>query len=271
MALAQFRKVYGKSGSGRFVVSEGIAPSTYLLPYEGLPTLYVDDEDDRFEILIPKGTIVSGIRHPNGDTRLIPTNYATGDLVVGPDDPAIGDYDITNIDVPLGCAQYDLYRPFDKGTSQGAGWITRGFVEWPLVAGASVWTKTDDSTNADSPEGTVVYEQPADLTGWTQGTGFDNSDLVPGDLVVADALGRPTKAGATPAVGTVVGKVVEREDFNLNFDDGMLSYMQLPSDPGALRHVYELTQPGPYQHRLGIRANLDVENVVGAVRVNLNV
>jgi len=66
-----------------------------------------------------------------------------------------------------------------------------------------------------------------------------------------------------------VGKVVEVEKFATNFDDGLLSYMQLPSDPGALKTVYEITREGTYKNKLGIRSNLDVTNVVGAFRVNL--
>jgi hypothetical protein len=66
-----------------------------------------------------------------------------------------------------------------------------------------------------------------------------------------------------------VGKVIEVEKFATNFDDGLLSYMQLPSDPGALKTVFELTQAGPFSGKLGIRSNLDVNNVIGAFRVNL--
>ena len=40
MSLAKFRKVGTKTGAGRFVVSEGIAPSAYILPSVGLPTWY---------------------------------------------------------------------------------------------------------------------------------------------------------------------------------------------------------------------------------------
>lgn len=233
MSLAKFRKVYGKQGSGRFVVSEGIAPSAYLLPSEGLPTLYTDDEDDRFEIVITKGTILSVVADANGDSRIVPAN-GTGAGVTHDDNAATP----VTVTVPagstvIGCAQYDLYRPFDKGTSQGAGWIARGYVEWPLVDGL-------------------------------------NEDIVPGDLVVADGFGRPVKATGTPGYGSVVGRVIEVEKFATNFDDGMLSYMQLPSDPGALKRVYEMTSAGPYQGRLGIRANLDVTNAVGAFRVNLS-
>jgi hypothetical protein len=137
--------------------------------------------------------------------------------------------------VPVGCAQYDLYRPFDKGTSQGAGFIVRGYVEYPMV------------TNV-------------------------NADLAAGDLVAADFMGRPRLLSGSDA-GTYpwlqVGKVIEVEKFATNFDDGLLSYMQLPSDPGALKTVYELTRSGSFSGKLGIRANLDVTNVIGAFRVNL--
>lgn len=235
MALAKFRKVYGKQGSGRFVVSEGIAPSAYLLPSEALPTLYVDDEDDRFEIVITKGTILSVVADANGDSRIVPANGSGSNQV---HNDALGATPMTVTvgarSTVIGCAQYDLYRPFDKGTSQGAGWISRGYVEWPMVQGL-------------------------------------NDDIVPGDMVIADALGRPVKA--TPAANNIqalVGRVIEVEKFATNFDDGLLSYMQLPSDPGALKLVYEQTSAGPFQGRLGIRANLDVTNAVGAFRVNLS-
>jgi len=66
-----------------------------------------------------------------------------------------------------------------------------------------------------------------------------------------------------------VGKVLEIEKFATNFDDGLLSYMQLPSDPGALKEVFSLTKPGTYNGKLGIRVNLDVANVMGAFRVAL--
>jgi hypothetical protein len=87
-------------------------------------------------------------------------------------------------------------------------------------------------------------------------------------------MGRPVAfAASTTAAGAYpwlqVGKVVEVEQFATNFDDGLLSYMQLPSDPGALKTVYELTRAGTYSGKLGIRANLDVHNVIGAFRVNL--
>lgn len=242
MAKAKFRSVYGKNGSGRFVVSEGIAPSEYLHPHDALPTLFRDDEDDRFEVVISKGTILSLVTDSNGDSRMVPAGGGSANVYTG-EEPAVnlsaadsdglatgGD---ANVGVPVGCAQYNLYRPFDKGTSQGAGWITHGYVEWPLVQGL-------------------------------------NDNLAAGDKVVSDGMGRPVKAGTTGAGTDVVGKVIAVEKFATNFDDGLLSYMQLPSDPGALREVYSLTKTtGAYAGRMGIRANLDVEGVVGAFRVYL--
>jgi hypothetical protein len=253
MSLAKFRKVGTKTGAGRFVVSEGIAPSAYILPSVALPTWYLDSEDNRFEIVIPKGTILSVVTDANGDSRFVPANgtgsaVTWGDTISGwdpltgatPNSSRSGDTQVVPAySVPVGCAQYDLYRPFDKGTSQGAGFIVRGYVEYPMV--------------------TAV-----------------NADLVAGDLVRADEMGRPVKlaaasnsAGASHTPWLQVGKVIEVEKFATNFDDGLLSYMLLPSDPGALKTVYELTKSGTYSGKLGIRANLDVTNVVGAFRVNL--
>ncbi len=250
MSLAKFRKIYDKNGSGRFVVSEGVAPSSYILPSVALPTLYTDIEDDRFEIVITKGTILSLVTDANGDSRFVPAN-GTGSTQAWGDADTVdaetgatptnetGDTDTVTVaarTVPVGCAQYDFYREFDKGTSQGAGWITRSYVEWPMIQTL-------------------------------------NSDLVAGDKVRADHMGRPVKLSDADA-GTYpwlqVGKVIEVETFATNFDDGLLSYMQLPSDPGGLQTVYELTHSGPYQGKLGIRANLDVPDVVGAFRVSVN-
>ena len=250
MSLAKFRKVHAKTGAGRFVVSEGIAPAAYLLPHPGLPTWYYDSEDDRFEIVLTKGTILSVVADANGDARVVPANGTSsavtwGDTMSGwdPLDGATpsstsGSTDTVQVEIrsiPVGCAQYDLYRPFDKGTSQGAGFITHGYVEYPMVDGV-------------------------------------NADVTVGSLIKADHMGRPvalskTDAGSYPWLQ--VGKVVEVEKFATNFDDGLLSYMQLPSDPGALKTVYELTRAGTYSGKLGIRANLDVNNVLGAFRVNL--
>jgi hypothetical protein len=251
MSLAKFRKVYAKTGAGRFVVSEGIAPAAYLLPSAGLPTWYLDSEDDRFEIVLTKGTILSVVADANGDARVVPANGSGSSVTWGDTMPASwaplaaatpayssGATDTVTVaskSVPVGVAQYDLYRPFDKGTSQGAGFITHGYVEYPMLDGL-------------------------------------NNDVTVGSLIRADHMGRPVALTATLS-GTdpylQVGKVIEVEKFATNFDDGLLSYMQLPSDPGALKTVFEITRTGTYQGKLGIRSNLDVTNVLGAFRVNL--
>jgi len=251
MSLAKFRKVGTKTGTGRLVVSEGIAPAAYLLTHPGLPTFYSDSEDDRFEIVIPKGTIISVIADANGDARVIPANGSNSSVTWGDNMPdawspltgatpayssgATDTIAVAARSVPVGVAQYDLYRPFDKGTSQGAGFITHGYVEYPMVQGI-------------------------------------NNDVTVGSLIAPDFMGRPRALSAGDC-GTYpwlqVGKVIEVEQFATNFDDGLLSYMQLPSDPGALKTVFEITQSGPYSGKLGIRSNLDVNNVIGAFRVNL--
>lgn len=257
MSLAKFRKVGTKTGSGRFVVSEGIAPAAYLLPHPGLPTWYLDSEDDRFEIVITKGTILSVVADANGDARIVPANGTSSSKAWGdsmpttwdPLDGATPNYSSGATDtvtvaarsIPIGVAQYDLYRPFDKGTSQGAGFITHGYVEYPMVSGL-------------------------------------NADVTVGSVVRSDSMGRPVLAAAADFYDSSavyaylqVGKVVEVEKFATNFDDGLLSYMQLPSDPGALKTVYELTRAGTFSGKLGIRSNLDVHNVIGAFRVNLTI
>ena len=251
MSLAKFRKVGTKTGTGRLVVSEGIAPAAYLLTHPGLPTFYSDSEDDRFEIVIPKGTIISVIADANGDARVVPANGSGSSVTWGDNMPdawspltgatpayssgATDTIAVAARSVPVGVAQYDLYRPFDKGTSQGAGFITHGYVEYPMVNGI-------------------------------------NNDVTVGSLIAPDFMGRPRALSAGDC-GTYpwlqVGKVIEVEQFATNFDDGLLSYMQLPSDPGALKTVFEITQSGPYSGKLGIRSNLDVNNVIGAFRVNL--
>ena len=256
MSLAKFRKVGTKTGAGRFVVSEGIAPAAYMLPSVGLPTWYKDSEDDRFEVVICKGTILSVVADANGDSRVVPANGTDSSKVWGDTMPSTWDpmngatpnySSVAGADsvtvparsVPIGVAQYDLYRPFDKGTSQGAGFITHGYVEYPMVDGL-------------------------------------NANVTAGSVVRSDNMGRPVLAAAadfydSSAVYSYlqVGKVIEVEKFATNFDDGLLSYMQLPSDPGALKTVYELTRSGAFSGKLGIRSNLDVTNVIGAFRVNL--
>lgn len=237
MSRALYRKVHGKNGSGRFVVSEGIAPSVYDFAHPALPTLWVDTEDDRFEITIPQSTILSVVADEDGNTLFVPAN-GTGSTQSYDDDTATPEeVTVPARSVPVGAAIQHALRPFDKGTSMAVSWIREAFVEWPAVEGL-------------------------------------NDDVAVGDLIRADAMGRPVKCSTADA-GTypwlVVGRVIEADDFGTNFDDGLLSYMVLPSDPGALREVYAMTAEGPYKGKLGIPGNLDVAGAVGSFRVTLNV
>lgn len=235
MALAKFRKISDKIGVGRFVVSEGVAPSAYLLPHENLPTLHFDEEDDRFETVIMKGTILSVVQDANGYSRVVPCN-GTGSIVTHNDATGAtpGTVAVPANSTPIGCAQFNLFRPFDKGTSQGAGWITHGYVEWPMVDGL-------------------------------------NDDVVPGDTVCSDGLGRPVQYNGTDP-RQQVGKVIEVEQFGTTYDDGLLRYMQLPGDVAEMMtDLYSIMQDGPHKGLLGVRVNLDVPNAVGAMRVTLTI
>ena len=254
MSRAPYRRIERGSNSARFVVSEGVAPSAYLLAHPGLPTLYKDQEDDRKEIVITQGTILSAVAGADGSTFLVPANGTASNFVWKDDQVAdvetgatpasgsgsgSGDEGTVTVaagSVPIGCAQADIYRPFDRNTSFAGSWITTGYVEWPMVQGI-------------------------------------NSDLAVGDMVRADSIGRPVKAVIADFNGGKghlrVGKVVEIEKFATNFDFGLLNLMQLPSDPGALKEVYSLTRTGPHLDLFGVRKNLDVAQSVGAVRVSL--
>lgn len=235
MSKSNYRKVYGKDAAGRFQVSEGVAPAEWVHAHEGLPTLWNDSEDDRFEIVMPKGCIMSVVADANNDSWFVPANGTGSDKVHDDGEATPATVTVPARSKPIGCAQYPIQRIFDKGTSQGVGFLAQAYVEWPLITGL-------------------------------------NADIAPGDLVRSDDMGRPVKCSDADA-GTypwlVVGKVIAVEKFGQNYDDGLLSYMVLPSDPGALKHVYEITAEGAYKGKLGIRANLDRTNVAGAFRVNL--
>ena len=237
MSKATYRKVYGKNGSGRFVISENRAPSTYNTAHPGLATIQFDTEDDRFEIVITQGTILSAIADADGNTKIVPAN-GTGTAYVHDDGEATPEtVTVPAYSKPIGAAQQHALRPFDKGTSFAVSWIRDAFVEWPAIAGL-------------------------------------NDTVTPGDLIRSDAIGRPVKCSDAEAAAkpwVVVGKVIEADNFATNFDDGLLSYMQLPSDPGAIREAYAITQSGTYLGKLGVPANLDVANVVGSFRVTFNV
>jgi hypothetical protein len=99
-----------------------------------------------------------------------------------------------------------------------------------------------------------------------------NDTLVPGDLIRPDAIGRPVLyTHGVDTEHTMCGQVICIEKFATNFDDGLLSYMEIPSDSfdTALEEVYKITHPGTYSGTFGIRGNLDVTDCLGAIRILL--
>lgn len=251
MSKASYRRVKTKQGSGRFNVSEGVAPAEWLFPHPGLPTIWTDPEDDRFEVVIPQGTILTvvhdtgtdGAGRVPGSAHLAPCN-GSGSGVNWDDNnddgaatPGGGDaFTVAARSVPIGCANLNLYRPFDKDTSQGAGWVAKAYVEWPMIDGL-------------------------------------NDDVVAGDLIGPDALGRPvvlSQADAANYPWLIVGRVVKTETFSTDYDFGLLQYMQIDvRDLPSIDNVYSITAPGANQGLFGVRSNLDVEDAVGAFRVNV--
>lgn len=248
MAYAKYRKSTGRSGGGRFQVSEGIAPAEPLIAHPGLPTLWEEDRWGAYanaEVVMSKGTIITVVADANGDARSVPAN-GTGSPFVWDDtsvynletgatpasNSGVGETDTVTVpanSVPIGVTQFNVLRPYDRGTDVISSWMTTGYVEWPLIAGL-------------------------------------NADLQPGDTVRSDAYGRPVKHTKGTNDYLMVGKVIAVERFATNFDDGLLSYMGLPSDPGVLKDVFTQLRSGPYQGKLGIRKNLDQVNAVGAFR-----
>ncbi len=241
MSKAPYRKIKAKQGSGRFNVSEGVAPAEWLHPHPGLPTLWLDPEDDRFEIVVAKGTILTVVED-GGETYVAPANGSSSGVNWddnndnGQATPGGGDaFTVPARSAPIGCANLHFYRMFDRNTSQGAGFVSKAYVEWPMVEGL-------------------------------------NDTLVAGDLVGPDSIGRPvelSQADAADFPWLIVGKVLKVEKFATNYDFGLLNYMQLPNDPAGLESVYSITAPGPHQGLFGVRANLDVPAAVGAFRVNV--
>ena len=200
MTTASWRYVYGKS-TGDIFVSEGIAPSTYFLPDENLPTLWYDHDDDlRHEVLLPKGTILT-LYTASADGASTPSfRYCT------------------KTGKPVGVAQYHLYRPFDKGTSQGAGWIRRGYIKYPYIP--TVLTPGDEYGAGGSPADCI------------------NDSISPNDYVMSDDLGRFTKWNefdtTHDAYGysttKIVGQVIDVQKFGVTYDTQLMEFLKYSTD-----------------------------------------
>lgn len=198
MTKASYRYVYGKT-TGDIFISDGIAPSAYFLPDEELPTLWWHTHEDmRLEVLIPKGTIVTPY-----------VTSADGDSV-----PSLR-Y-CTKVGNPIGVTQYHLFRPFDKGTSQGAGWIRRGYIKYPFIPAVLTPGDVDDGAS------------PATVL---------NDSISPGDYVMSDNLGRFTKFvewdgthlnGYSPT--KIVGQVIDIQKFGVTYDTQLLDFLKFDTD-----------------------------------------
>jgi hypothetical protein len=202
MTKASYKYVYTKT-SADFSISEGIAPSTYFLPDDSLPTLWVHSpEDMRYEVVIPKGTILAIKADPDG-----------GSLPVF--------MPCTASAKPVGVAQFHCFRPFDKGTSQAVGWIRRGYMKYPYIPDVLCPGDIDDGS---SPVAVL------------------NDSIKPGDYVMSDALGRFTKWVGYDADHSVgypdwarVGQVIDIQKFGVapsigGYDTQLMEYMTWPLD-----------------------------------------
>jgi hypothetical protein len=196
MARQSYKWVYGKTDAD-IMVSEGIAPASYFLPDDSLPDLWTHSyEDQRYKVLIPKGTILTLTETGSGDYEKYPP-AGLGVPVFRP---------CTTATNPVGIAQYHFFRSFDKGTSQGAGWIRRGYIKYPYI--------------------------PDILTPGEGSPAPENASISPSDYVMSDALGRFTKwvewdssqeNGYSPT--KIVGQVIDIQKFGVNYDTQLMEYM----------------------------------------------
>ena len=145
---------------------------------------------------------------------------------------------------PIGALTMDAYLPFSRGENEGVSFITHGYVEWPIIDGT-----------------------------------FDNSNLVVGDYVKPDPLGRPVKWNFGEPDVLRIGRVVAREDLGANtgdlagaadYDFGFLNYMTLPVGDSLQEAMLKLAYGDPF----GVRGNVNDlweadATLVGVVRVNL--
>jgi hypothetical protein len=253
MSYASWRKFRGNYTRGRLVVSEdAITPAEAIYPDPALSTLFYDYEDDRFEIVAVKGTILK--------LTVASTGYS------GIDTPMLGICSTGT--VPFAVARTDLYRPFDYGDSQIGSFIRRGYVEIPFIP--SVICPTSQTTSGFS-------------------TASQTGTLLPGDWLCSDNYGRFVKMEASQSGEhwKKVGEVVTIERLGYTYDKGMLDYMKWPTrafneemhylnedEPWQATDSYDTyvegASSGTYANTTtgkGIRTNLNVQGSEGAVRI----
>ena len=214
---------------GRLIVSGGDTVAEYYEANVGLPTLYVDETHKPFLECI----ITKG-------TFITLETLDDTDDISGNDHPQKGKTVATiadgTRDVVHGLCVLDAMRSFRSGDKFGVSFITEGYVEFPIVLGL-------------------------------------NDAVTVGSQIAVDNMGRPVvfSQGVTgPAVGVVKAVEIIGTDA---FDTGMLEYMALPYEEfmnALLRRPLELQDPALFPAPLfGYRSNLDVTDVLGAMRVQL--
>lgn len=244
MAYAQDYYVDSVKSGGRVVVSGDVTVAEKIIPEPDLATLWIDPTHGdptasvagtgMWEVVMAKGTIVA-----------FTYDDATGEFFAQPCDPtADGDPKPLSVAVAQGVLVQDAFRPFERGDQAGISFVTGGYIELPMVDGLNGTLRPGDYVKSDTAGRFVA---------WTSG-------------VDADSL----RIGLVKAV-----ELFEAEDGNPagSYDFGMLNYMLLPADEfnaALLDKVYSVTPDSTIVEPLfGVRGNLDVTDVVGAMRINL--
>lgn len=217
---------------GRLVVSGGDTVSEFYEPDVDLATIYIDETHKPFlECVMTKGTFITLETKTTGaqDNKTVAT------ICDG------------RTEVVQGLLVLDAMRPFANGDKTGVSFITEGYVEFPIIESL-------------------------------------NSTVVVGSKIAVDQYGRPVVWDATTEPGgsgtdthsAAIGVVKAIEIIGTDeFDTGMLEYMALPYEEfenALIRATLTITDTGstaPAGPLFGYRSNLDVTNVLGAMRVQL--
>lgn len=255
MSYASWRKFRGNYTRGRLVISEDpITPAESIWPDPSLTTLFYDYEDDRYEIVAVKGTIL--------------TLYTDTTGISGVDVPTLKA--CSSGTVPFAVARTDLYRPFDYGDSQIGSFIKRGYIEIPFI-----------------PE--VICPSTQTTSGYS--TSSQTGTLQVGDWLMSDDYGRFIKMEAAQSgnLWKKVGEVVRIDKFGSTYDTGLLEWMKWPTrDFATSGGLHYLNEDQPWQATTGystqvegsttsayanttsgkgIRTNLNVKGAQGSVRI----
>lgn len=248
-----------KRGRGRFWVSEGVAPAEKIEADTALMNLLdAYDGGKHYKVVMLTGTIVSCYVAPEDHLQ-------AGKLVAAPcigGVPSDDDAKLAALAIPLGVLTQDAWRPFQHGETEGISFITRGYVEWPMV-------KTLDA------DGTAV---------------FDNTDIEVGDYVKPDTAGRPVKwIMGTDADHLRIGRVVAVQTIGVDYDYAFLNYMQLPAaafENELVRNTLtgNVVDDTDIKREFGLAANVDgvlngydvandavAKGATGVMRVNVNI